>query len=166
MYVILSLCNYSIFAEGEFFIIHFLSSSAIFLGGNMINVWIPHQAGFIKYKDECQKLYESVQDKICDTNTFEFICKNTFFYLFESNECLIGAIYYFIDEDGKLFLNGFANRKMHKECLECLKMSLNWFKGSIYAEAQNRASALCLLRAGFKRIIHKLFCYNFNNNVN
>lgn len=125
----------------------------------MINVWIPAQVEFEKYKEECKSLYEKLQDKICDTNSFEFVIENTFFYLFEAGEKLIGAIYYFIDEDGKLFLNGFANRKMHNLCLECLKMSLNWFKGSIYAEAQNRASALCLLKCGFKRTEGNLFCY-------
>ena len=125
----------------------------------MINVWIPSQEGFEKYKDECKKLYESVQDKICDPNSFEFITENTYFYLFTGGNKLIGAAYYFIDEDDKLFVNGFANRKMHNLCVECLKMSLNWFKGNIYAEAQNRASALLLLRAGFKRVERNLFCY-------
>lgn len=129
----------------------------------MIKVWIPLQKGFEKYRAECKKLYEGVQDKICDPNSFEFICENTYFYLFETEGKLIGAIYYFVDDDGKLFLNGFANRKMHNLCLECLKMSLSWFKGSIYAEAQNRASALCLLRCGFKRIKGNEFCYNSDN---
>ena len=124
----------------------------------MINVWIPAQEDFKKYENECQILYNSLQNKIKDTNSFEFICKNTFFYLFENDGTLIGAIYYFVD-DGKLFLNAFAKRKMHKLCLECLKMSLGWFKGEIYAQAQNRASALCLLRAGFKREKENVFVY-------
>ena len=124
----------------------------------MINVWIPAQEDFKKYEKECQILYNSLQNKIKDTNSFEFICKNTFFYLFENDGNLIGAIYYFVD-DGKLFLNAFAKRKMHKLCVECLKMSLNWFKGKIYAQAQNRASALCLLRAGFKREKENVFVY-------
>ncbi len=123
----------------------------------MINVWIPTQEEFSEYREECKNLYESVQDKICDDNSFEFICENTLFYLFETNGFLIGAIYYFKDKDGKLFLNGFAKRKMHKLCLECLKMSLNWFKGCVYAEAQNRASALCLLKCGFVRTKENLF---------
>ena len=123
----------------------------------MINVWIPSQKEFLKYSDECKNLYEKVQDKICDTNSYEFISKNTLFYLFETDGVLIGAIYYFKDEEGKLFLNGFAKRKKHKLCLECLKMSLNWFRGCVYAEAQNRASALCLLRCGFKRVFGKTF---------
>ena len=117
----------------------------------MINVFIPSDKDFEKFKDECKKLYESVQEKIGDTNTFEFVCNNTFFYLFTNNGILIGAIYFFKDTDGRLYLNGFAKRKMHTLCLKCLKMSLKWFRGSVYAEAQNRASALCLLRCGFKR---------------
>ena len=89
----------------------------------MINVWIPLDSEFTKYKAECKELYEKLQDKICDDNSFEFIISNTLFYLFEIDGKLIGAIYYFINDDGKLYLNGFANRKMHKLCLECLKMS-------------------------------------------
>lgn len=123
----------------------------------MIRVWIPCQKGFEKFQKECKELYEKVQDKICDPNSFDFICKNTLFYLFENDNRLIGAIYYFKDKNGKLFLNGFANRKMHNLCLECLKMSLSWFRGCIYAEAQNRASALCLLKSGFKRKEKKEF---------
>ncbi len=129
----------------------------------MINVWIPKQKGFEKYKEECKMLYESVQDKITDTNSFEFICRKTFFYLFETKGKLIGAIYYFVNDDGKLYLNGFANRKMHNYCIECLKMSLTWFKGRIYAEAQNRASALCLLRSGFRRDYGKIFVFESNS---
>ena len=124
---------------------------------NKINVWIPKQKGFERYKEECKKLYESVQDKITDSNTFDFISNNTLFYLFETDGVLIGAIYYFMCDDGKLFLNGFAKRKKHLLCIECLKMSLKWFKGSVYAEAQNRASALCLLKCGFKRVKDNLF---------
>ena len=127
----------------------------------MINVWIPNQKEFELFRDECKQLYEKVQDKICDTNSFDFICSNTFFFLFEKNGKLIGAIYYFINDDGRLYLNGFANRKMHALCLECLKMSLKWFKGSIYAEAQNRASALCLLKCGFKRDFGNRFVYRY-----
>ena len=126
----------------------------------MINVWIPTQREFLYYKKECGELYKSLQDKIKDSNSFEFIIKNTLFYLFENDGCLVGAIYYFKDEKGKLFLNGFAKRKMHQLCIVCLKMSLNWFKGSVYAEAQNRASALCLLRCGFKRFKENIFVHN------
>ena len=125
----------------------------------MINVWIPCHSEFESFKSECKNLYEKLQDKICDSNTFEFICENTLFYLFEKNGDLIGAIYYFLDEDGKLFLNAFAKRKKYNLCLECLKMSLTWFKGNVYAEAQNRASALCLLRCGFKRKSGNLFVF-------
>ena len=43
----------------------------------MIKVFIPYDKKFWKFKDECKKLYESVQDQICDTNSFEFIIENT-----------------------------------------------------------------------------------------
>ena len=108
----------------------------------MIRVLIPSDKEFLSYKDECKKLYTRVQDKICDPNSFEFICTKTLFYMFIDDTVLVGAIYYFIDEDEKLFLNGFSKRKMFRQNLECLKLSTTWFNCDIYAEAQNRASAL------------------------
>lgn len=125
----------------------------------MISVFIPQQAEFDFYRKECQDLYESVQDKIGDTNSFDFICENTFFYLFTTKTKLIGAIYYFLDSNGELYLNGFANRKMHELNLECLKMSLGWFNCDIYAIARNRLSTLCLRKCGFVKIKRNLYKY-------
>ena len=125
----------------------------------MIRVLIPKDEEFWEYKDECKRLYEKVQEWICDTNSFEFIVKNTFFYLFLNNKKMIGAIYYFVDENNKLYLNGFAKRKMHLLNIECLKMSLKWFKGDIHAVAQNRMSRLCLSKCGFEWIGGKEFVY-------
>lgn len=130
----------------------------------MIKVFIPSNTDFKKYEPEIKNMYESFQTKICDSNTFDFIKNNTLFYMFVNDENLIGGIYYFLDNN-KLFLNGFAGRKHHKENLECLKMSLKWFNCDIYAEAQNRASALCLIKCGFKRIHSKLFVYCHQNTV-
>ena len=123
----------------------------------MIRVLIPKDAEFVLYEKELKDLYEKNQDKICDTNTFEFIRDNTFFYMFLSDKKLIGAVYYFMDND-KLYLNGFSVRKSYYENLECLKLSTEWFNTDIYAEAQNRASAHCLLKCGFRRVRDKLFC--------
>lgn len=124
-----------------------------------VHVWIPAQREFYRYSEECRELYESLQDSICDPNSFDFICKNTFFYLFEQGGNLQGAIYYFMEDDGRLFVNAFSKRKNLEVHLNCLKMSLSWFRGRVYAEAQNRASALCLLRCGFKRVESKLFVF-------
>ena len=125
----------------------------------MIKVFIPSQKEFKIFEEECKILYENVQDKITDTNDFEFITKNTFFFLFTNDENLIGAIYFFVDENNRLMLNGFSKRKTFLLNIECLKMSLNWFKGDIFAQAQNRASALCLLKCGFKRFEKNVFVY-------
>ena len=101
-------------------------------------------------------MYESNQDKISDTNSFEFIRDYTLFYLFLFDKKVLGVIYYFV-EDGKLFLNGFAKRKSFFKNLYCLLWSTTWFTVDIYAEAQNRASAFCLLKCGFKRVKDNLF---------
>ena len=124
----------------------------------MITVLTPLDQEFKKYESLIKEVYKKNQEKICDPNSFLFIKKNTFFYAFFKEGDFIGAIYYFM-ENGKLFLNGFAKPKRHADNLFCLKLSTTWFKKPIYAEAQNRASALCLLRCGFKRVKGKLFCY-------
>ena len=123
----------------------------------MIEVFIPLNPEFRRYEAQVKELYEQNQEKICDTNTFDFIKNNTLFYIFINDGTLVGAIYFFMDDE-KLFLNGFAGKKHHLENLYCLKLSSTWFNCDIYAEAQNRASALCLLRCGFQRIKDNLFC--------
>ena len=128
----------------------------------MIRVLIPSEADFKLYENQLKLLYEQNQEKICDTNSFEFIRDNTLFYMFLFNSKLIGAIYYFMEE-GKLFLNGFSIRKNFMTNLACLKLSTTWFNCDIYAEAQNRASALCLLKTGFKRINDTLFVLKNRN---
>ena len=72
----------------------------------MIEVLIPSQSEFQQYEAPIKFLYEQNQEKICDTNSFEFIRDNTLFYLFLLDKKPIGAIYYF-KEDDKLFLNGW-----------------------------------------------------------
>lgn len=123
----------------------------------MLRVLIPTQSEFRIYEAPIKLLYEQNQEKIADTNSFEFIRDNTLFYLFLLDEKPIGAIYYFKVDD-KLYLNGFAIRKNLEANLACLKWSTAWFNCNIYAEAQNRASAYCLLKTGFKRIKENVFC--------
>lgn len=123
----------------------------------MLRVLIPSDAEFKKHEAFVQDLYIKSQEKICDPNSFSFIRDNTFFYLFLFNDTPFGAVYYFID-DGKLFLNGFSIRKNYLQNVNALLLSTTWFSCDIYAEAQNRASAFCLLRCGFKRVEGNLFC--------
>lgn len=125
----------------------------------MITVLIPTNPEFEKYKAQIKELYEKSQEKICDPNSFSFIIEHTLFYAFFLDGTFIGAIYYFMDGE-KLFLNGFAVPKNHVANLYCLKLSTTWFACPIYAEAQNRASTLCLLRCGFKRVKENLFILN------
>ena len=48
----------------------------------MIEVLIPLNPEFKKYESQIKVLYEKNQEKITDTNTFEFIVENTLFYVF------------------------------------------------------------------------------------
>ena len=123
-----------------------------------LKILIPKDKEFLQYKHEVKKLYLENQEKINDDNTFEFICKETFFYLFLVNKKILGVIYFFQDDE-KLYLNGFAVRKFLKEKLEALKLATTWFNCEIYAEAQNKASAYCLKKVGFKKITERLYAY-------
>ena len=123
----------------------------------MIEVLTPLNPEFQLYDPQAKELYEKTQEKIKDPNSYEFVRDNTLFYIFVQDGSFIGAIYYFMD-DGKLFLNGFAKPKNHIANLLCLRKSTTWFVPPIYAEAQNRASALCLLRCGFKRVKGNHYC--------
>lgn len=123
-----------------------------------LKILIPKDKDFLRYKNEVKKLYLENQDKINDDNTFDFIYKETFFYLFLVDEKILGVIYFFQDNE-KLYLNGFAVRKFLKEKLEALKLATTWFNCEIYAEAQNKASAYCLKKVGFKKITERLYAY-------
>ena len=123
-----------------------------------LKILIPKDKEFLQYKNEVKKLYLENQEKINDDNTFEFICKETFFYLFLVNKKILGVIYFFQDDE-KLYLNGFAVRKFLKEKLEALKLATTWFNCEIYAEAQNKASEYCLKKVGFKKITERLYAY-------
>lgn len=126
----------------------------------MIIPFIPKDPVFSEYEVQLKQLYEENQTKIHDTNSFHFIVNSTLFYGFADKDgALIGAIYFFFDEEKKLFLNAYASRGHHEKNLECVKLATSWFNCDIYAEAQNRASALCLLRCGFKRLKDKTFVY-------
>ena len=125
---------------------------------NDVKVFIPTDVEFLQREAKIKKLYEDSQEKIRDTNSYELVRDNTFFYVFFLDEQLVGIIYYF-DDNGKLFFNGCSNKKMFPINVECIRLSTTWFSTNIYAEAQNRASALCLIKAGFVRKDSNLFVF-------
>lgn len=59
----------------------------------MIKVLIPSDSEFKNYEKQLKKMYEENQEKITDTNSFQFIIRNTLFYTFIQDGTLIGAIY-------------------------------------------------------------------------
>lgn len=125
---------------------------------NNLKVIIPSDPEFEKYRNKFNILYIKTQNAICDSNPFDFIVSQTLFYGFLHNGAVLGAIYFFMD-NGKLFLNAYSVRKKHFQNLLSLRLSLTWFTPPIYAEAQNRASAFCLLKCGFERVEDNLLVY-------
>lgn len=125
---------------------------------NNLEVIIPSDPKFKNFRNEFESLYMKNQKAIADPNPFVFILYKTFFYGFIDNGAVLGAIYFFM-ENGKLFLNAFSVRKKHSQNLLSLNLAKTWFIPPIYAEAQNRASAFCLLKCGFERVEDNLFVY-------
>ncbi len=122
----------------------------------MIRVFIPNDYGF-NYK-QCKKLYKKYRHLINDNQEFRDIVKNTFFYSFFDDDKFVGCLYFY-EKNNKLYVNGFSHRHMHKQNLECLKMSLNWFNCDIFAETPHKTAVLCLLRCGFKKSSDNLYKY-------
>ena len=125
---------------------------------NNLEVIIPTNPKFLKYKTKFRDLYNHNKTSIRDPNPFFFICMKTLFFGFLHNGEVLGAVYFF-KENGKLFLNAYSIRKKHYQNLLALNIALTWFIPPIYAEAQNRASAFCLLKCGFEREKDNLFVY-------
>ena len=123
----------------------------------MIKVVTPLDKHEFNYK-ECKKLFNKYKDKINDDQEFRDIVRNTFFYSFSDENGYIGSIYYY-EKNGKLFVNAYAKRHRHKTCLECFKMSLDYFTCDIYAQTTHKTAILCLLRSGFKKIGDNLYKY-------
>lgn len=115
-----------------------------------------------KHKDfEYQKyknLFCKYKELINDDSDFDEIIKYTLFFAFYTDDNqFIGCIYFYIKENDKLFLNAFANRKMHQHTVEALKKTFDWFNCDIYATTPHKTAILCLLRAGFKKIDNELY---------
>lgn len=107
---------------------------------------------------ECKKMYEDNQPLIGDTQLFEDIIEDTFFYSFIEDNKLLGCIYFY-KKNNKLFLNAFAGRHHHCQNIKCLKTALSWFNCDIYAKALHKTSVLCLLKCGFKKVNNNIYKY-------
>ena len=122
----------------------------------MIKVYIPSDYEF-NYK-QSKKLYKKCQKLIGDNQEFKDIVKNRFFYSFFDEDIFIGFMYFYY-ENNKLIFNGFANRHLHKQTVQCVKMTFDWFDCDIWAKSKNKPAILCLLRSGFKKVSENLYKY-------
>ena len=123
----------------------------------MITALIPEDKNF-QY-EECKKLYDSYRDLIED-DSFEEVIKRTDFYAFHitSTMELIGCSYFY-RINGKLYINGFANRHHHLLNTECLKECSKWYDEDVYARTKHKTAILCLLRSGYKPVKKNLYVY-------
>ena len=124
----------------------------------MITVYTPEDIYF--NFSEINELYDECKEKLRDGDFIDVINNTDFyaFYITETRE-LIGCIYFY-KRGRRRFVNAFAHRNHHLINLECLKESLKWYKSNIYAEViDNKCSALCVLRCGFKKVSDNLYVY-------
>lgn len=107
---------------------------------------------------QCKKLFEDNQNLIEDYENFNNILKNTFFYSFLIDNKHIGCIYFY-EQNNKLYINGFSNRKNHLLNIECLKTSLTWWNCDIYARTKHKTAIYIILKCGFNKIGENLYIY-------
>lgn len=100
---------------------------------------------------ESKELWERHKAKLDDGGDFCKVLANSHFYSFFEGEKFIGCLCFY-EKEGRLYFNGFSNRKGHLINLECLKKAFSFYSEDIYAECAQRAGIFCLLRAGFKRV--------------
>lgn len=107
---------------------------------------------------QCKALYEKYKNLINDVDDFfQIISSTQFFSFLTDTDKFIGCLYFYNSSDGKLMLNGFANRGMHLYNIEALRIASNWFDTDIYAKTPHKTAAFCLLRAGFKKCDNQLY---------
>ncbi len=106
---------------------------------------------------ECKNLYNRYQKLIGDIEDFDRILTSTLFYSFISNENKFIGCLYFYKIGGRLFVNGFSNRKCHLQNIECLNMTEKWFDCDIWAKTKHKTAKFCLLQAGFKKVDNELY---------
>ncbi len=105
-----------------------------------------------------KKYFLKYKNLINDDNDFESIINDTLFYAFHTDDgAFASCAYYYLKEDGKLYLNAFGARKMHEFNIKALKTMFDWFNCDIYAITPHKTAILCLLRAGFKKISNELY---------
>ena len=99
---------------------------------------------------QAKALYHKYKEHINDSEDFFQVISNTLFYSFFTDDGeFIGCVYFYKTPEGKLFLNGFSNRKMHLENIKVLQLASSWFDEDIYAKTPHKTAAFCLQRAGF-----------------
>lgn len=97
---------------------------------------------------ECEVLYNENCRFMHNSCSFKDIVYNSHFYSFYKNDILVGCVYV-VNEDGKLFLNGFSKRKNHKFNIEAVKKVLSFYNCEIYAKTVNKTAKFLLKKCGF-----------------
>ena len=100
---------------------------------------------------ECEKLYltnEKFMGNHCD---FMDIVYNSHFYSFYENKELVGCIYV-VDENNKLYLNGFSVRKNHLFNIKAVSTVVSFYNCPIFAKTKNRTAEILLKKCGFTLI--------------
>ena len=86
--------------------------------------------------------------------SYDFILNNPNLYCFygEDDNKLKGYIFIYTDETRKLYLAGASIRKNMTDNIKAIIKVCNSFDNDIYSDTDKKEAAICLLKAGFKKI--------------
>lgn len=94
--------------------------------------------------------FEQNRDNLDDINGFERLLANSRFWNVYTAGNYIGSLFiYQSEEDGRLYLGGYAGRHRHKECVEAVRQAADMFP-VVYADTRHLNAVICLKAAGFE----------------
>jgi hypothetical protein len=129
----------------------------------MMRVSIPLDCDFDYI--ECENMYYDYQPYVKDYTPFEDILKTTFFYAIYDKQKLSLCVYFYCDEYGKLWVNGYGIRKNHLFNKRSFKTVLTWFNCDIWAESYQKPAIYGLLSCGFKKYKDGIYVFRQKNST-
>jgi hypothetical protein len=122
----------------------------------MMRVLIPTDDDFDR--QTCRSLYNKYKKVLNEASSFDEVIKNTFFYSFYDDSALTLCVYFFV-KDGKLWVNGFGERKHHLFNKKCFEKALTWFNCDIWAESVEKPAIFGIKTCGFKKYKNNIYVY-------
>lgn len=113
--------------------------------------------------EECKIMYNFYQPLVKDEASFEEVIRDTLFYSIYDDGKLSLCVYFYDDDNGKLWVNGYGIRKNHLFNKKSFKQVLGWFNCDIWAESYQKPAIYGLLSCGFKKYKDGIYVFRQND---